>query len=33
MSIKARIEDALLLYKNGRYEGAFLNTLVSVAAT
>ena len=33
MSIRTRIEDALLLYKNKRYEGAFLNTLVAVAAT
>jgi len=33
MSIKSRIEDALLLYQNGRYEGAFLNALVAVAAT
>jgi hypothetical protein len=33
MSIKARIEDALLLYQNGRYEGAFLNVLVAVSAT
>ena len=33
MSIKSRIEDALLLYQNGRYEGAFLNVLVAVAAT
>jgi hypothetical protein len=33
MSIRARIEDALLLYKNGRYEGAFLTALVAVAAT
>jgi hypothetical protein len=33
MSIRTRIEDALLLYKNGRYEGAFLTALVAVAAT
>ena len=33
MSIRARIEDALLLYKSGRYEGAFLASLVAVAAT
>jgi len=33
MSIRARVEDALLLYRNGRYEGAFLNALVAVAAT
>jgi hypothetical protein len=33
MSIHARIEDALFLYQNGRYEGAFLNALIAVAAT
>jgi hypothetical protein len=33
MSIPARIEDALFLYQNGRYEGAFLNALIAVAAT
>lgn len=33
MSIRARVEDALFLYQNGRYEGAFLNALVAVAAT
>ncbi len=33
MSIRARIEDALLLWDNGRKEGAFLNALVAVAAT
>ncbi len=33
MSIRARIEDAILLYRNERYEGAFLNALVAVAAT
>jgi hypothetical protein len=33
MSIRTRIEDALFLYKNGRYEGAFLTALVAVAAT
>ena len=33
MSIRARIEDALLLYQNERYEGAFLNALIAVAAT
>ena len=33
MSIQSRIEDALLLFNNGRYEGAFLNALVAVAAT
>jgi hypothetical protein len=33
MSIEARIEDALLLWKTGRREGAFLAALVAVAAT
>jgi len=33
MSIHARVEDAGFLYANGRYEGAFLNVLVAVAAT
>ena len=33
MSIRARIEDALLLWDNGRKEGAFLSALVAVAAT
>src|SRR5512145_842485 len=33
MNIGSRIEDALFLYKNGRYEGAFLTALVAVAAT
>jgi hypothetical protein len=33
MSIRARVEDALFLYQSGRYEGAFLNALVAVAAT
>jgi hypothetical protein len=33
MSIRKRVEDALLLYKNGRHEGAFLTALVAVAAT
>jgi hypothetical protein len=33
MSIRSRIEDAILLYQSGRYEGAFLNALVAVAAT
>jgi hypothetical protein len=33
MSIRSRIEDALILYQSGRYEGAFLNALVAVAAT
>lgn len=33
MSIRARIEDAQVLYRNGRYEGALLLVLVAVAAT
>ena len=33
MSIRARIEDALLLWENGRKEGAFLNVLIAVAGT
>jgi len=33
MSIRARIEDALLLWDAGRLEGAFLIALVAVAAT
>jgi hypothetical protein len=33
MSIQKRVEDALLLYQNRRYEGAFLTALVAVAAT
>lgn len=33
MSIRARIEDAILLWENGRKHGAFLNTLVAVAGT
>lgn len=33
MSIKDRIEDALVLYKNGRYEGALVSVLMAVAAT
>ena len=33
MSIRRRVEDALFLYQNERYEGAFLNALVAVAAT
>jgi hypothetical protein len=32
MSIRARVEDAILLWKSGRKEGAFLNALVGVAA-
>src|SRR5205807_872361 len=31
--IRARVEDALLLYERGRFEGAFLNALIAVAAT
>jgi len=33
MSILHRIDDAKLLFKNGRMEGAFLNILVAVAAS
>ena len=33
MSIRNRLEDAQLLYQNGRYEGAFLTVLIAVAAT
>lgn len=33
MSIRNRIEDALLLWENDHLEGAFLNVLVAVAAT
>jgi hypothetical protein len=33
MSIRARVEDALLLWESGRREGAFLSALVAVAAT
>jgi hypothetical protein len=33
MSIRTRVEDALLLWGQGRYEGAFLSALVAVAAT
>jgi hypothetical protein len=33
MGIRSRVQDALLLYENGHYEGAFLNVLVAVAAT
>ncbi|MGA2624770.1 MAG: hypothetical protein ABSF91_13000 [Bacteroidota bacterium] len=33
MGIKARIEDALFLWQNGRKEGAFLSALVAVAST
>lgn len=33
MSIINRVEDALFLWEQGRYEGAFLSALVAVAAT
>lgn len=33
MSIKRRVEDALFLYRHKRYEGAFMNILVAVAAS
>lgn len=33
MSIPVRVEDALLLWKHDRLEGAFLNALIAVAAT
>jgi hypothetical protein len=33
MSIRARVDDALFLWSNGRLEGAFLSTLVAVAAS
>lgn len=33
MSIRDRVDDALLLWNSGRKEGAFLNILVAVAAT
>lgn len=33
MSIKNRVEDARLLWKKGRKEGAFLNALIATAAT
>jgi hypothetical protein len=33
MSIRARVEDAMFLWGNGRQEGAFLSALVAVAAT
>lgn len=31
--IKRRLEDAILLWKEGRQEGAFLSVLIAVAAT
>ncbi len=33
MSIRRRVEDALMLYHHGRYEGAILNALIAVAAS
>jgi len=33
MSVKDRIEDAQVLYENGRYEGALVSILMAVAAT
>lgn len=33
LGIKDRIEDALILWENGRNEGAFLNVLIAIAAT
>lgn len=33
MSIRERVDDALMLWERGRKEGAFLNVLVAVAAT
>ena len=33
MSIRATVEDATLLWRHGRIDGAFLNALVAVAAT
>lgn len=33
MSITARLQDAKLLYDNGRYEGALLSVLVAAAGT
>jgi hypothetical protein len=33
MGIRERVEDAMILWKSGRREGAFLLALVSVAAT
>jgi hypothetical protein len=33
MSIRARVEDSLLLWDSGRLEGAFLVALIAVAAT
>jgi hypothetical protein len=33
LGIRNRIDDALLLWKNGREDGAFLSALIAVAAT
>src|SRR5882724_2845054 len=33
MSLRDRVEDAMLLWENGRREGAFLVALIAVAAT
>ena len=33
MSLRARIQDAVMLWENGRREGAFLSALIAVAAT
>lgn len=33
MSLKARVQDAVMLWENGRMEGAFLCALIAVAAT
>lgn len=33
MSIQSRVQDALLLWKSGRCEGAFVNILLAVDAT
>jgi hypothetical protein len=33
MSIQSRVQDALLLWENGRLEGAFLNVLLAADAT
>jgi hypothetical protein len=33
MSLRHRVEDANILWENGRLEGAFLNALIAVAAT
>ena len=33
MSVAARVQDSILLWENDRFEGAFLNALIAVAAT